>query len=101
MMDPELQQHSHNAIAHIERILDGDRNIRHIDVQTAVNAVVAFRDRLIEKQREDNGLTECLNQANAFVSLAYGAEFPLSGLHRHRLEQVRQGMLKLIQANPL
>jgi hypothetical protein len=30
------------------------------------------------------------------VSLAYGAEFPLSGVHRRRFEQVRQGIVKLL-----
>jgi hypothetical protein len=96
-MDLEMQSRARDAIARFDHILDRELEVAHADIQAAVNAVVAFRNRAIQKHREGAVSDECLDRANALVSLAYGAEFPLSGLHRRRFERTRDGMRALLQ----
>lgn len=96
-MDSAMQNHARDAIARLGTVLDRGGNATHAEIQSAVNAVVAFRNRAIEKRREGAVSDDCLDTANSLVSLAYGAEFPLSGLHRRRFERTREGMEKLLQ----
>jgi hypothetical protein len=97
MMDPEMQQHVHDAVARIGHVLERGADVEHAEVQAAVNAVVAFRNRAIERHRARATSADLLDRANALLSLAYGAEFPLSGLHRRRFEQTRAGMQRLLE----
>jgi hypothetical protein len=99
MMDADMRQHARAAIARIDHVLERGADVRHAEIQVAVNAVVDFRNRAIERRREGAASAHCLDQANALTSLAYGAEFPLSGLHRRRFEQTRAGMEKLLEAD--
>ena len=96
-MDTALQGHARDAIARLGHVLERGDDITHAEIQAAVNAVVAFRNSAIEKHRQGAVSDDCLDGANSLVSLAYGAEFPLSGLHRHRFEQTREGMERLLQ----
>lgn len=97
-MDEELERHGQEAISRLEHVLDRGAEVEHAEIQAAVLSVVAFRDRVIEKHREGSASAACLSQANALLSLAYGGEFPLSGLHRHRFEQTRDGMRQLLRS---
>jgi hypothetical protein len=98
-MDAEMQDHARDAIARFDRILDEGLDVAHAEIQAAVNAVVAFRNRAIGKHREGAVSDGCLERANALVSLAYGAEFPLSGLHLRRFERTRDGMRELLEGS--
>jgi len=97
MMDPEMQQHARDAAARIGDLLERGADVEHAEVHAAVNAVVAFRNRAIDRHCADAASTDLLDQANALVSLAYSAEFPLSGLHRRRFKQTRAGMQSLLE----
>ncbi len=98
-MDAEMQGHAREAIARFDRVLDEGLDVAHADIQAAVNAVASFRNRAIKKHGEGAVSDTYLERANALVSLAYGAEFPLSGLHRRRFEQTRAGMQKLLETD--
>ena len=95
-MDERLQQYAHAAIARLDHVLEHGAHVDHAEIQAATLAVIAFRDRALERHREGTASDACLDGANALVSLAYGGEFPLSGLHRHRFEQTRDGMRALL-----
>jgi hypothetical protein len=97
MMDADMRQHARDAVARIGHLLERGANVEHAEVQAAVNAVVAFRNRAIDRHCADATSTDLLDRANALVSLAYGAEFPLSGLHRRRFEQTRAGMQRMLE----
>ena len=96
-MDADMQAHACAAIARLDHVLEQSGDIEHSDVQIAVNAVIAFRNRAIENHCRGAVSHRCLDKANALVSLAYGAEFPLSGLHRRRFEQTRTGLNELLR----
>ena len=96
-MDPELHRHGYDAVAGLEHVLERGPEASHTDIRAATLAVIAFRDRVIEKYREGAASEACLREANALVSMAFGGEFPLSGLHRDRFEKTRDGMRALLQ----
>lgn len=96
-MDVELQRHARDAIKTIDIVLREGLQVEHAGIQAATNDVVAFRNRVIERFRHGAVDRAVLDRANSLVSLAYGAEFPLSGLHLHRLEQTRDGLRKLLE----
>lgn len=96
-MDAELRQCGSEAIARLDHVLDRGPEASHAEIQAATLSVIAFRDRAIERHCEGTLAQDHLHQANALVSLAYGGEFPLSGLHMHRLEQTRDAMRNLLQ----
>ena len=95
-MDAELQHHAREAIDRLQTVLDRGAEVRHAEIQAAALSVIAFRDRAIEKRREGSASDDCLDRANALVSLAYGAEFPLSGLHFNRIAETCEGMRNLL-----
>lgn len=98
MMDARMQDHARAAIVAIERVLHAGPRVEHAEIQAATNAVIAFRNRAIEQHRAGNATRDCLDRANALASLAYGGEFPLTGLHLHRLEQARDALRELLEA---
>lgn len=97
-MEAGLQARARDAVAGLDRVLDRDPEVGHADVQAAARAVVAFRDLAILRHREGTADRGCLGQANAIVSLVFGAEFPLSGLHFDRIRQARGAMVALLDA---
>lgn len=99
MMDRELCEAGRTAIRRLDKVSRADPGVSHDDVQQAVTCVVAFRNRAIALHREGRVDRQCRDAANALLSLAYGAEFPLSGFHAGRLRQVRDGMRSLIGAD--
>ena len=96
-MDPRMQEHARSAIAAVEKVLEAGPRVEHAEIQAATKAVIAFRNRAIEQHRAGSATRDCLDRANALASLAYGGQFPLSGLHLHRLEQTRDGLQDLLE----
>lgn len=97
-MDPLMQRHAQEALEAIDAVLRAGADVEHAAIQAATNAVIAMRDRAIAGHRAGMVSRDLLDRANALVSLAYGAEFPLSGLHLHRLERTRDGVRLLGEA---
>lgn len=96
-MDAELRQCGSEAIARLDHVFDRGPEASHVEIRAATLSVIAFRDRAIERHREGTLAQDHLDRANALVSLAYGGEFPLSGLHMHRFEQTRDAMRDLLR----
>jgi hypothetical protein len=96
MIDDEMRGHAATAIERLERVIAKGPAAEHDVVRAAMEGVVAFRNRAIEKHRVGAVDRGCLDAANSLLSLAYGAEFPLSGFHVHRLEKTRDGMKDLV-----
>jgi hypothetical protein len=85
------------AIKALDRALHDRPDRLYDDVAEAVRCLVRFRDELIERQRS-NGDAESrsrLRRANAILSMAVGGEYPVAGLHRERLQKVREALDKL------
>ena len=95
-MDAELQRHARDAISRLDQVLKRGADVTHAEIRAATLSVLAFRDRALVKHREGTASDACLDSANALVSLAYGGEFPLSGLHHRRFEQTRDEMGRLL-----
>jgi hypothetical protein len=96
MMDAELRHHARTAVDRLDHVLARGSAVTHDEIHAASLSVIAFRDRALERRREGAANDTCLARANALVSLAYGGEFPLSGLHRERFRQTRDGMRALL-----
>jgi hypothetical protein len=98
-MDSDLRRLGLQAIERIDALLDGGRPPAHDDVRQAVACVVAFRNGAVRRHREGGLDRGRLDGANAALSLAYGAQFPLAGFHPHRLEQASDAVRALIDAD--
>jgi hypothetical protein len=96
MIDQEMREHASTTIDRLEQVIERGPAAKHDEVRAAMEGVVAFRNRAIEKYRAGDVDRRCLDAANSLLSLAFGAEFPLSGFHSHRLEQTRDGMRELL-----
>jgi hypothetical protein len=95
-MDAAVRDADALAVACLDRAAAEAPDLGHEDIRQAVNAVVAFRDRVLAATRDGRTDREALDRANAIVSLAYGGEFPLTGLHRRRFAQARDAMAALV-----
>jgi hypothetical protein len=95
-MDEAMRQRGRQAGASLDALLEAGPSASHDMVRAAVDGIVGFRNLTIVKHRE--GLTDrrCLDAANALLSLAYGAEFPMSGFKAKRLAQTRDAMRALL-----
>jgi hypothetical protein len=99
-MDGDLRRLGLEAIERIDALLEAGQPLDHEGVRGAVACLVAFRNGALRRHRENGAARGCLEGANAALSLAYGAQFPLAGAHLHRLEQVRDVMRVLVDAAP-
>ncbi|MBM9593385.1 hypothetical protein [Roseitranquillus sediminis] len=95
-MDADLASLAREAVARLEHVLARGSDVTHRDARAATLSVIDVRDRVLSYHRDGRATDGCLDRANSMLSMAYGAEFPLSGLHRRRFEQVRDGMRALI-----
>lgn len=86
------------ALRRLDQVIGTGSDVTHDDVQAAVTCVVAFRNGMIGEYRQGRADRSRLDAANALVSLAYGAEFPLTGFHLRRFEQTRDALKALIGA---
>ncbi len=71
------------------------KDIAFAEIAEAVRCIVAWRNAMIEAYRAGGAGREALDRANALVSLAHGAEYPLVGFHRDRIEQARDEIARL------
>lgn len=95
-MNAELQSRGREAIRAIDAVLRAGPEADHATIRAAANGVIAFRNEAILAHRDGTLAREKLDGANALTSLAYGAEFPLSGLHLRRMQETRDGLQALI-----
>ncbi|WP_206454251.1 hypothetical protein [Aurantimonas marina] len=95
-MNAELQRHVHEAIARLDHVLERGADASHAEIQAATLSILAFRDRALKMHREGTASKTYLDKANVLLSLAYGGEFPLSGLHHNRFEQTRDGLRQML-----
>lgn len=93
-MQQQSRDYAQTAIAALERMLD-DKSTSHADLAKAVRCVVALRNCLIEEHRRGHDSPECLASVNSLLSLAFGAEYPLTGFHRNRIEMTRDRLVEL------
>jgi hypothetical protein len=83
------------AIAAIDRALEDRPDKVYHDLADVVRALVQLRDHLIAKQEGAN--IERLERCNAVLSLVIGAEYPLEGVRRDRIQQARDQLTSLLQ----
>lgn len=96
-MDPELKGQAEEAIRRLRAALDKGSDLRHEELHAAIAEVFAFRNRILDGYRAGRCPRDLLDRANAVTSLAYGTEFPLSGLHAHRIEQTCAALRDVLQ----
>ena len=97
-MDKELHHHAEEAIARLRAALDRGGDLRHEEMHHAISHVIALRNRMLAAYRQGALSRALLERANAVTSLAYGTEFPLAGVHAHRIEQTCKALHELVQA---
>jgi hypothetical protein len=95
-MDSDLRHLGETAITRLDALIATAHPLPHDDVRAAVSCIIAFRNGAARRHREGGLDRACLDGANAALSLAYGAQFPLAGSRPHRLERVRDAMRALV-----
>ena len=98
MIAPETRQAAEAALRRLDRLLAERPHEVHEDLSEAVRGIVAIRDDLIRRLRADGGGRDPLDRANMLMSIAVGAEFPVTGLHWDRIEATRDGLRELLAA---
>ena len=84
------------AIAAIDRALDDRPDKVYGDLADVVRALVQLRDHLVATQGQGANI-ERLVRCNTVLSLVIGAEYPLGGVRRDRIQQARDQLTALIQ----
>ena len=85
------------ALDRIDRMLAKESDaISYAEIAEAVRCIVAFRNATIEALRAGSTTQARLDRANALVSLAHGAEYPLVDFHRDRIEQAKAEIAALL-----
>ncbi|MGE5269472.1 MAG: hypothetical protein ACM3JG_07345 [Thiohalocapsa sp.] len=84
------------AVAAVDHALREDADHAYDDLANAVRHVVRLRDGLIGEQRQGNGVGDRLGRVNAILSHLVGAEYPLEGIRRQRIEKVRDELKSLL-----
>ena len=97
MLDGDARSDAETALARLDALLAKEPE-SHADVARAIRCVIAVRNRLITQARAGRPAND-LPQVNSLVSLAFGAEFPLMGFHRERIESVRDSLRKMLSAS--
>ena len=98
MIARETRQAAEAALHRLDRLLAERPHEVHEDLSEAVRGIVAIRDDLIQRMRADGGGRDLLDRTNTLVSIAVGAEFPVTGLHWDRVEKTRDGLRALLAA---
>jgi hypothetical protein len=83
------------AIAAIDRALEDRPDKVYGDLADVVRALVQLRDHLIATQSEGANIGR-LDRCNAVLSLVIGAEYPLEGVRRDRIQQARDQLASLL-----
>jgi hypothetical protein len=98
MLDGEARVDANTALQRLDELL-AEKARSHADLARALRCVIAVRNRLIEQARAGAAARADLQQVNSLLSLSFGAEFPLMGFHRERIEKVRDGLRKMLGAS--
>ncbi|MBP2292776.1 hypothetical protein [Azospirillum rugosum] len=91
-----------DALTVLDRILGtGAEDVPPAEVYNAMaeasRCLVRLRDGLIARRRAgDEGASARLAHVNAALSVAFGGEYPLVGVHRNRIEKTREQLRKLL-----
>ena len=81
---PELARAAETAL---DGVLDASHEDLPATIPEAVRCLVRLRDNLIARQRSgEPAPAGWLPRTNAILSCVVGAEFPIAGLHRERVE---------------
>ena len=83
------------AIDRLEAALAAGPEVGHECVADAVRAVIALRNHVVAEFHGGTVPRDVLDRVNAVTSLAYGAEFPMMGVHLRRMEQTRDYLREL------
>lgn len=97
-MDGELRRHAQDAITRLKDAMDRGGDLSHEEMNHAISHVIALRNLMLDAHRRGNLSRDLLDRANAVTSLAYGTEFPLAGVHAHRIKQTCDALHDLLQA---
>lgn len=97
MNDRTIIETAGTCVSALDAAIEHGPDAPHEEIAGAVRCVIALRNQIIELKREGRLEQRHVDQANALVSLAHGAEHPLIGFHLHRLEQTRDGAKELSQ----
>lgn len=99
-MDRVEREAGETALAHLDHLLAQRPERVHDELTHAMRGIVRVRDRLIERLRSTNEpsptLRKRLDRANILVSTAFGAQFPVTGVHWERIEKTRDGLKALM-----
>lgn len=98
MITPEARQAAEAALRRLDRLLAERPHEVHEHLSEAVRGIVSMRDDLIQRVRANGSRKDLLDQVNQLVSIAVGAEFPVTGLHWDRVEKTRDGLRALLAA---
>ncbi len=97
---PEDASAAHEALAILDRMVEEQPSDYFQPMSDAVRKLVQLRDRLIVKLRAaepyDNAASH-LASLNAVISSAIGAQFPIVGIKRERIEQTRDALRDWMQ----
>jgi hypothetical protein len=83
------------AIAAVDRALREDVQLVYDDLAEAMRHIVRLRDGLIADARSGEPVGDRLTRVNAILSQIVGAEYPLEGVRRERIEKVREQLAVL------
>ncbi len=73
------------------------KTIGHPEVTATVQCIIAYRNGLIDAKRQGECTQDELDRANALLSLAHGAEYPLVGFHYDRLKKARDEIMDMLE----
>ena len=84
------------ALAALEHALGDDPDLVYDDLAEAVRHVVRLRDTLIAERRRGEPIDDRLDRVNTILSQMVGAEYPLDGMRRERVEKLRDQLRSLL-----
>jgi hypothetical protein len=82
------------ARARIQQCRDADPEEAKRGFVAAMNDLIAARNRALAGDRTAAARDPALRQLNAILSLMASIEFPQSGLHRKRMDQVVEALAR-------
>ncbi|MBV9521902.1 MAG: hypothetical protein JO010_03870 [Alphaproteobacteria bacterium] len=91
--------HGEAALGALDRCLAQGADKLGERIAEAVRRLVVLRDGLIARRRSGESTTferDRLDRTNAIISLVVGAEFPIQGLHRERVQGARDALAAML-----
>ena len=90
--DQTIQDLARAAVDRMDHALAGGPDVDHETLSKAVRSVIELRNRVVAQTAGRADGREIRDRMNAIVSLSFGSEYPLMGIHRHRIEQTRDAL---------